>query len=257
MKICKVLQTKEEIQHTICEHWFEHDDTKLPPLFHGTDSSLIGISKQDREQINYACEKIIFDIYALLKSEGISIIDKRLMNSRDSYSTSADAYAAAGGRVNNSPLYRYGDFYVTNDPQIAVGYSKEAWILGETGRVANRLVEGAEAVGIELPREDEFINAIKLFDERKSLKKNPVVLMITDCDSSEIYSLGGENIKKRDETDFLGFIHGLKELTSMYSYQLSRKTLEKDATFFMVEAKHYTELINAWREYENLNRRKR
>ena len=200
----KKLQSVDEIFRVIEKNWNDNDNTMLPPMFHGTDASLISLAKSERDQLNTACETVIFELLKLFKANSIKSTDKRLMNSRDSYGNSSDAFIKAEGRLNKSPLYSYGDFYVTNNPQRAIGYSKEAWIYGETGWVANRLIEGSWALGLKLPDDTSFNYAMQLLDKRKQREKAPIVLMFINRTSSELRNEDGsssEDLQKMIKKD--------------------------------------------------------
>ncbi len=62
---------------------------------------------------------------------------------------------AAKARLSGSKRYNYSDFYISSDPSIAIGYSKEAWIYGETGQITNRLAEPINELGLLLPDDDK------------------------------------------------------------------------------------------------------
>ena len=241
------LHSEEDILKAMKEHWHADDNSLLPPMFHGTDYSLIDLSSGDRVVINEACVLIIESIYKLFRDRNISIYgNKTLMNVKDSYGSAQDAYIKAGGRVNNNALYEYGDFYVTNNPQRAEGYSREAWILGETGWVANLLLKGACSLGIELPSDAEFVNAYRIIDNRRNRIKNPTIIVVTDCKYSELYSEQGEQFNDDFEMNILK-----DDCHKGYrcSYRLGKNTLEKDAVNYVVRKELITDLIRIYYEF--------
>ncbi len=255
------LQTKEEILNLIWNHYHFDNNDLAHPMFHGTDLSLVGMSKDERSHIMNACETVIKSIYLLL--EPITASDagngsgeyapyfdyrnpicERLSNLRDSYASSYDALIFAMRRIREFSNYQYGDFYVTDDIDRAIGYSREAWIFGETGWCANRLLEGAELVGVDLPKDSEFEEAISIINARKQKEKTPVVLMILDSFVSELLHENGYELDSID-------LETLKSLSSYGSYRLRAGLTEKKSNVFMIREERYEELRKAILIFKN------
>lgn len=250
------LRTKDEIFSVIKDHFYEADLTKAPPLFHGTDESLIEMTQEEREVINKACETVMFSVLDQINKHPDVHLDgewhsmdykstlfKAFMQSHDDHGYSIDAYNFALRRRLKVSTYQYGDFYVTDFPERAIGYSREAWIYGETGWVANRLVEGAKEAGIDLPADPEFIEAYKVFERRKQRSKSRVVLVITDCDTSRLSTEGDAILNKRK-------LYSLKTAGVGHSYRLSFPWQDTDG-IYMVKEEYYEELEKAWDSYLN------
>ncbi len=233
-------QTEADFFNLIKTNWNDNDDTIMPPLFHGTDASLISASKHERARLNAACEIIINAILELYDANSISLYDKRLYESRDSYGSTASALVHANGRIHNSPLYSYGDFYVTNDPYRAEGYSREAWICGETGWTANRLVEGSIALGLELPNDEDFKSAIELFNMRKQRIKEPIIIMLVNYSSSLLYTEAGGNITDWD----VSAIKSSPPCTM--SFRLNAQISRNGQTTYQIEKEYFPNLLKAW-----------
>lgn len=247
------LQTEKEILEIFINNWNDNDETALPPLFHGTDSSLVDLSQAKRKQLNEACEIIIHDLLKLYKSNSISLTDKRLVDCRDSYGRSSHAYYYAQARANNSSRYSYGDFYVTNSPARAIYYSLEAWIFGETGWVANRLVEGSKALGLDLPNNGVFQQAYALFEMRKQRMKNPEVLIVVNGNATELYTEDGDSFKEFDQEELASEIHHLKNASSITdSYRLGIQLMDESSEIYRVNKDHYSELLKAWERRKEL-----
>ncbi len=244
----KELRTEEEIYKVLKDHFHEEDPTKAPPLYHGTDESLIALTRKEREDINKACETVMYSVFdQIIKRPEVYFdnpeypdIDMRsamytaFVQSIDNYGSSYLAYRFALNRRNEVPKYQYGDFYVATWADRAIDYSLEAWIYGETGWITNRLVEGAKEVGIALPTDPEFIEAYKIFDERKQQKKSPVVLIITDCDISRVFMEYGAELDLFEREI-------LKDPGADDSYRLSYPEKITDGVY-MVKEEHYPEL---------------
>ena len=247
--ITKELQTTEEILSVLRNNWNDNDETKLPPMFHGTDFSLVSASKTERDRFYDACTVIISDLVKLYEEHSISMLhmDDRLFKCRDSYGNSAWAYRYAKERVEKSDLYSYGDFYVSNHPQRAIGYSQEAWIFGLTGWIANRLVEGATALELDLPDNESFITAYRLFELRKQREKDPAVLVVTNGNSLGLYDSLGHNLKEFWKEEFPKKILSIKNsMLNQVSYRLDYQTDDSDLEFFVIKKSHYDELLSAW-----------
>lgn len=240
------LHDEDEIYQIITNHWHLDDAYILPPLFHGTDASLIGMSKQEREVINEACEVIIKSIYRIFKDNSISITNKTLMSVKDSYGNAANAYVKAEGRINKSYLYSYGDFYVTNLPDRACGYSRESWILGETGEVTNLLVEGACALGLALPNDMVFNKAYEIYDGRKQKSKDPVVLVITDCKCSELYEIRGRISIEDKEATIRNYAKSIKGKSIGDSFIIGEETLVNNAGIYLIKPSLYNSLFQIY-----------
>lgn len=259
MKTIK-LQNEEDLIELLAHNWNDNDDSLLPPMFHGTDVSLVGISKTEREQINNACEVIINACAKLYEDNSISLynMDQRLFESRDRYGNSAWAYRFAKKRAQKSSLYSYGGFYVSNDPKRAIGYSREAWILGETGWTANRLVEGTKAIGLDLPNDDTFKKAFDIFKKRKQGSKAPVVLMVVNCSSSVLFMEDGEQYSDVYDSpeEFAKEIQSIKNhMFVTDSYRLGFQDIIESLQFFLIEQENYPDLLNAWNRYRKLRER--
>lgn len=242
-----IIELKEEksIAATIIDYWHDNDDSIMPPLFHGTDASLIGISQTERESLNNACEIIIHSLCKLFADNSVNITDERLINSKDNHGNSANAYVYAQARINKSVLYSYDDFYVTNDPSRAAGYSKQAWIYGETGWVANRLVLGAGELGFDLPHDDAFIKALELINQRKKKDKDPVILMITNVNSSDCYSEDGTAIGA-DAGELSFWMEVFKQKMSTQSLRIKQQRDLNDISAYMIRERDYAKLIDSW-----------
>ncbi len=244
------LRTEKEILEKLNQYWNDNDDSKLPPLYHGTDLSLLKMPKEERTQLNEACEVIIDALYKLFKANEINPTDKRLMESRDSYGRSSTAYTFAEARINKSGLYSYGDFYVTNDPKRAISYSQEAWICGETGWIANRLIEGARALDLSLPDCESFKNAFLVFDKRRQEEKDSVVLMIINGHSAGLYDESGDNLKELYEDDFPEEIAFLKKTSSVtHSYRLDFQIDDEESMAYVIKRECYPGLMEAWNSF--------
>ena len=244
------LQTKEEIAKIISEHLNTQDAERIPPVFHGTDASLLEMNKEERDRINSACEIIINSVFEEIKQYATNqefplfledSITNSLLASSDSYGNSYEAYSFAMNRRNDCDLYQYGDFYVTNHPSRAIGYSREAWIYGETGWIANRLFEGAKNAGIKMPENPEFQGAFKIFEERKQMPKNPVVIVLVDGASSALFEENG----RRMDGEIMGLFKKYYYM-DMASYRFDI-TQDKELKKYLVRANYYDELINAFR----------
>ena len=59
------LRTCEEILGILNENWHDHDESMLPPRFHGTDESVANASAEERLLLNGACEVIIASLATL------------------------------------------------------------------------------------------------------------------------------------------------------------------------------------------------
>ena len=247
--LTKELKTKEEIFKVLEEARNSGNDDLLPAMFHGTDCSLIEIDTPERKRIGNACETIIELLVELYKANAVNPSDERLYELRDSFGTSGLAYQTACLRKENNPHYRYGDFYVTNNPKRAIGYSGEAWIAGETGWTTNRLVEGTQALGLALPDNKTFNEAFALFSKRKQSEKSPAVLIVTGGKASALYTEGGTNIKEDSGGNFAKEIKGIKNNHLFAdSYRLDIDGSEK---IFIIKEEHYPQLLGAWKEFSN------
>lgn len=243
------LNNEDNITDILLEHWHMDDDSLLPPMFHGTDYSLIGLTKQERERINCSCEYIINSLFNMLRENSVDVPNETLSSIVSEHDNAADAFINARERLRKNLQYRYGDLYVTSDPYRAAGYSKEAWIFGETGETANMLVKGTIALGFDLPKNEGFIKAYSVLEERRKMPKDPVVLMITDCSYSGLYSVGGENIKANEKLYLPNGIKYLKRNRDVDSFILDEKTLN-NAGLYVIKQKLYGNLINT---YENIS----
>ena len=238
------LQDEEHMLRIMKECWNDNNEDLLPPLFHGTDFSLMGLSKDERNQINDACVYVIKTLVKCFEANDVGITDKRLIESRDEHGNSATAYSSAKSRMNNSPLYSYGEFYVTNAPERAINYAKSAWIYGETGWVANRLIIGAKKLGIELPQDDEFTKALAVLEFRAGKDKDPVILMVVNGDSSDCYNERGDFITA--DAEGLSFYIGImRSRSSMCSFRLGERTMQNDVDIYLVRESNFDKLKHA------------
>ena len=241
------LKTEEEIKHIISSHWHADNDAYLSPVFHGTDSSMFSILTQERKQIEEACDYIISELVRLYNENAISITDKRLMNSRDDYSNAGDALVKAQARINKSEFYNYDYYFVTNNPRKAIGYSNHAWICGESGWVANRLLEAAREIDLTLPDNDQFNRGLYLIDKRKQLIKDPMVLILVDVDSTGVCLENGIELKPSSDTDRFSIkIKSVKSHNTVYSLRLKKSVLERMDCIYSVKKENYDKLMDAW-----------
>jgi len=241
------LKTEEEIRNLIKLHWNADNDAFLSPMFHGTDASMLSLLPQEREQIEAACDVVITALVKLFKDNSISITDKRLMGSYDERSNSGDALAKAQGRVNNSSLYNYDYFFVTNHPSRAIHYSKQSWICGESGWVANRLLETAQEIKMVLPNDDRFNRSLNVLNMRKQLQDDPMVMILVDVDSSGVCLENGVELKSDSDTDKLAVkISFVKSRNKICSIRLGKTALENVKNVYVVKKSNYNELMRAW-----------
>ncbi|MBQ3905769.1 MAG: hypothetical protein II743_03295 [Lachnospiraceae bacterium] len=245
------LKTKDEILEIFENSWHDGDMTRLPPMFHGTDASLVEITKSERDSLYQACDIIISRLFSLFKANSISDADERLQKSRDSYGRSSTAYRFAESRLKKSPFYSYGDYYVSNSPNRAIIYSKEAWICGETGWCANRLIEGANAVGLDLPDDAAFLDAFAKYNARKQREKEPVVIMVTNASSSDWYMETGYHYADMQKERFEQVLMDLKNAFFMAeSYRLGNVSEQNGQQFYMIKEDHFPDLLNAWNLFQ-------
>ena len=243
----------EDICHNLSLYWHYNDDEYLPPMFHGTDASLIYCSTQERNHINNACETIIQSLCDLYRDNSIDEFDNRLLESKDSYSDSSLALIAAKARLSGSKRYNYSDFYISSDPSIAIGYSKEAWIFGETGQITNRLVEPINELGLLLPDDDSFKEAYDLFVQRRNKPKNPIVLLLVNCRAKDIESLEGVDLFENNPETLSLYVKGLKEKCMTSSYRLKQKAFAENIKAYVINSQLFDGLVRAWNTYSNSN----
>ena len=246
-RIMSIVELKDEksIATTIKECWHDNDDSIMPPLFHGTDASLIGISQTERECLNKACEIVIHSLCKLFVDNSVSITDKRLINSKDDHGNSANAYVYAQARINKSALYSYDDFYVTNNPSRAVDYSKHAYIYGETGWIANRLVIGAGEIGIDLPQDDDFLNAIEVINQKKIMERKPIILMVANIHTSDCFRENGVAIGA-DFEEISFWMKALKHRTITQSFRIKKQCELNDLSLYIIQEDDFAKMINLW-----------
>lgn len=249
--VIKELKTEDEILNVIKIHWHADNDDYLSPMFHGTDTSMFSLMPQQREEVEEACDVIITNLVQLFKNNSIVSYDKRLVYSRDERGNSGDALVKAQGRKNNSPFYSYDYFCVTNHPVRAIDYSLKAWICGESGWVANRLLETANELNLVLPSDDQFNRSISLFNTRKQLQEDPIVLILVDVNSSGACFEDGTQIKiKTDANNHDIKISGVKSHANTYSIRLRKNILENMEKVYAVKESNYNELMRAWQEIQ-------
>lgn len=239
------LKDEEIIASIIKTCWHDNNDSVMPPLFHGTDASLISIPRAERKRLREACEIVIDSLCSILEDNSVSITDERLLNSKDNHGNSANAYVYAQARRNKSSLYSYDDFCVTNDPSRAIGYSKQAWIYGETGWVANRLIIGVGELGINLPYDDEFRNALNLINQRKIMEKNPVVLMVVNVNTSECYRENGTALGA-NPVELSFWMDVLKQKMSTQSLRIKNWCKIDEISGYVISESDYSKLVDAW-----------
>ncbi len=244
LKIAKELKTSEEIFIALESGYNGNDTNPVPPLFHGTDESLIGLSREDRNLINSSCELIIEELMALFAKNQIDMNCMSapyywlLKESKDSFDNFWGAYSTAMKR-NKAGLHSYGDFYVTMNPVRAIQFSKVAWILGETGWTTNRLVEGVKILGFDLPKEKRFIDAFRLFEKRRDMLPAPCVLMIINASVGKILEEGGTEPKLRP----LESAKKNKKIDSSRNYRLDLDPNDNTCKVYLI--KNYSELYDA------------
>lgn len=247
------LKTEEEIRHVISSHWHADNDAFLPPVFHGTDASIFTILPQERKQIEEACDVLISFLVQLYAENSIVPYDKRLVNSRDERGNTGDALVKAQGRMNNSPLFSYEHFCVTNHPRRAIGYSQQSWICGETGWIAYRLLETAKDIGLVFPDNYQFNRSMDLINQRKLVADDPMVLILVDVDSLGICLESGTELKPNSNTDKLFHkISDIKNCNNIHSLRLGKNILENVDCVYAVKKLNYDKLLNAWNEMKHL-----
>ena len=65
------LMDGQKMARIIKDCWHYQDYSILPPLFHGTDASLLCMSKVERDQLNAACEVVINAVFGLFRENAI------------------------------------------------------------------------------------------------------------------------------------------------------------------------------------------
>jgi len=241
------LKTEEEIQSIISLHWHADNDAFLSPVFHGTDALLFCITPKERTEIEEACDVIITSLVRVFMDNAISFNDKRLKESIDERGDARGALVKAQGRINKSGFYNYEYFFVSNNPQRAISYSNQAWIYGESGWVANRLLEAARTIDLDLPDNDLFNRSMYLINKRKQLKDDPMVLMLVDVDSAGVCLENGVEIKPNSDTDRFSFtLSDIKKHSVEISLRLKKTILESVDCVYAVKRSNYDKLMDAW-----------
>lgn len=232
------LKTKDEIINAIMPYYKEENaDFWFAPMYHGTDYSLVNISDSDRKAINDCCERIMYKLYDFCIEHGIDK-DKRIYTIKNSYGSMGSALLFAKLRKNEAGQYRYGEFYITDGLPRAIGYSKEAWILGETGWIANTLYDGTLAINGSIP--DGFISEQdnRLFLERKSKEKDPVILVFVKLLKEEVLLDDGREVE-----DFM--VRTSYDCGSYSSYKLKRSFNFDQSKAFMLKKENFNYLLEA------------
>lgn len=233
------IKTKNELFDIIVPRYRKTDDLSvLPPMYHGTDMSLVNASKEERDHIKKICDNVISHLYEYYIEKGINK-DKRLITCRDSYGSTATALSMVGGRLAKNPLYRYGDFYIANNPGRVINYSKESWIYGETGWIANRLYEGLLLLNEDLPCNESYKEDLNEFIERRSNKKDPIVLILNDLPQISVKTEGGKPI-------FDIFVKSMYECDVSGSYKLSSDFPLEDFEVYYLKEENYSFLTDIY-----------
>ena len=235
------LKKKDEIINAIMPYYKEENaDFWFAPMYHGTDYSLVNISDSDRKAINDCCERIMYKLYDFCIEHGIDK-DKRIYTIKNNYGSMGSALLFAKLRKNEADQYRYGEFYITDGLPRAISYSKEAWILGETGWIANTLYDGIIAINGFIPNGIISEKDNHLFLERKNKEKNPVVLVFIKIPKDEVLMDNGKEIE-----DFM--VIDSYDRGSCFSYKLKKSYNFSKA--FMLKEKNYNTLLEAYYEKE-------
>ena len=156
------------------------------PLYHGTDKKIIGYSEKERAEIQELCVAISEYLYHLVSEDGLSIYSpsryksKRLAEIGDYWYHFIDAFQRYDSRKKGSNLYQYGSLYLTGDREKAESYARNAFIMGEQGKVAYWLYMGASCIW-DLKKCKPDMN--KLFDRFEKLIDKPHIPVLITFDS--------------------------------------------------------------------------
>lgn len=168
------------------------------PLFHGTDQSILNMTKDERAYAKHACLTIIPRLLS-------TYIEYDFFNNLSAFRKASDinffqnvskAYVTANGLTNNSTFYEYEHTYLTNNLDRAYNYALNASIFGELGFIAYQLYKGIQKFEFKFPELSASEQIALDFIKKSSLKKaQPVVLMFFGLEKSLLaYETGISNV---------------------------------------------------------------
>ena len=198
-------------------------------LYHGTDSRIIEMTKEERWQYLNDCRKVIDALYPLFKplltwekveskapdGRKIYIYEyplkfryENLLNEKGGkhmYLNLYEKLAMVELWKNGAGLYQYKDFYVCTSKIDAMNYSRRSYAGGETGLIAYRMIKGAEIIGFENmyqnPEVKQIAERIKEF--AKEGKECPAIVTIRDIDTLFLFLEDGRAIDKEDFEEWI------------------------------------------------------
>ena len=173
------------------ETYFDFCDipnTKIPPMYHGTDARIVRMSSEDIKRIKAKCEEALHYMWPFF----VPLYDDdqdRLKSCMDfdhdpeEYLKLMDKLICCSGMHNGNENYQYKALYVTNDIERAKRFARRAYAFGEIGEVTYIMSEAAKKIKFEgwNPSEDitEILDYIKKFAEEDS---EPVVIKLENLD---------------------------------------------------------------------------
>ena len=168
------------------------------PLFHGTDQSILNMTKDERAYAKHACLTIIPRLLSTYIEYGFfnNLSTFRKASDVNFFQKVSKAYIIANGLANNSTLYEYEHTYLTNNLDRAHNYALNASIFGELGFTADQLYKGIKKFEFKLPELSTSEQIALDFIKKSSLKKaQPVVLMFFGLEKSLLaYETGISNV---------------------------------------------------------------
>lgn len=176
------------------------------PLYHGTDKKIIDYSAEERTRIQELCIMISDYTFQLLSEDGLSVSSlfkykaKRQLVFGDSWPQIMDAFQKYDSRKKGSNLYQYGSVYLTGDRRKAEIYARDAFIMGEQGKVAYWLYVAASKIWNLKECNPDMIDCCDSFESLMLKPHIPVLITFDSIPEEDLLNERGETI----DWDLLG-----------------------------------------------------
>lgn len=198
-------------------------------LYHGTDTRIIKMKKEEREQYLKDCNLVIDSLFPyykpLLQWEEVNImVDgktvvahqyglkkyEKILNEKGGQFMYVNLYeklTMLDARNNGSGWYQYDDLYLCSSKRSAMNYAQKSYAGGETGLMAYRLIQGADIICFDNYSPDSNIKQVieSIKDFAKEGNERPAIVTIDDVDLTCLSFEDGKPLEKDDIEDWFEY----------------------------------------------------
>ena len=184
-EIWRYWMTSEKADLDLLAQEMEEGGTLPFPLYHGSNTFALSLTKEQRAAIRKACMVLAPYYFAVCKEAGVTQLDdaqlRELCGSAETAARVSDALVTVERYCSGSENFEYEATYLTSTVSKVMGYANRSWFCGELHDALHWLQVAVEQAKAKLPAmSTEELAALQLLQECESFNNPEGVILRLD-----------------------------------------------------------------------------